>query len=115
MEAEIKRSIDQILIRIYLWRYRMVLAFVLSALLAILSQLPYFNLLIQTQFLVFAIIAINFIALKTTSGKIILFGMVPLFISLMMYLTKQYEIGEFIGNYVYGFYFLAAIKALFEK
>ena len=115
MELQIRKYADTLISWLYANRLRILLVSIVTLILVALSPLPYFNLILTTQFLLFTIMVIGLIALKIPAGHVVILAMFFLFGSLIMYLSQQFNQGEMIGNYVYGLFFLASLKAIFEK
>lgn len=105
--------------KIYAWfvseRHRIVVLVLAVLFMWILTFIPYFNLLIDTSFIVLISTILSSILFKISPKKIILLALLLFFPSLIAVLLGDYDVAEAIGRYIYGFLFLGSILALLKN
>lgn len=99
--------------RVLLWmlarRYRIFIFVSVIILLLILPTLPYLNLFIDKNLIIF-LIFLSFIVIFSPETKLIL-SIVSVFLvlSMIFYLVEETDAAELLGNYVYGFLFAGTV------
>ncbi|MBI4058787.1 hypothetical protein HY404_00950 [Candidatus Microgenomates bacterium] len=81
----------------------------------LLPTLPYFNLYIKKELILFMIMASFMIIFKLSIKIILLAIFLLLFISLLLIFLGEYESAELLGNYVYGFLVVGLIIYFLKK
>src|SRR3989344_387447 len=83
-------------------RYKIYTLLVLGFILIMISRLPYLNLFVTKQLLIFLIITLTLIIFRISARKVIFLVLVFLSIAIPFYLLKRFEAAETLGNYAYG-------------
>ena len=80
-----------------------------------ISRLPYLNLFITKQLLIFLVLTLTLVVFRISTRKIILLALAFLVIAIPFFLLKRFEVAESIGNFAYGVLFLGVLKFILDK
>jgi len=96
-------------------RYKIYTLLVLGFSLIMISRLPYLNLFITKQLLIFLVLTLTLVVFRISTRKIILLALAFLVIAIPFFLLKRFEVAESIGNFAYGVLFLGVLKFILDK
>ena len=96
-------------------RYKIYTLLVLGFSLIMISRLPYLNLFITKQLLIFLVLTLTLVVFRISTRKIILLALAFLVIAIPFFLLKRFEVAESIGNFAYGILFLGVLKFILDK
>ena len=96
-------------------RYKIYTLLVLGFSLIMISRLPYLNLFITKQLLIFLVLTLTLIVFRISARKVIFLVLVFLSIAIPFFLLKRFEVAESIGNFAYGVLFLGVLKFILDK
>ena len=96
-------------------RYKIYTLLVLGFSLIMISRLPYLNLFITKQLLIFLMLTLALVVFRISAMKVNLLALVFLVIAIPFFLLKRFEVAESIGNFAYGVLFLGVLKFILDK
>ena len=96
-------------------RYKIYTLLVLGFILIMISRLPYLNLFITKQLLIFLMLTLALVVFRISAMKVNLLALVFLVIAIPFFLLKRFEVAESIGNFAYGILFLGVLKFILDK
>ena len=96
-------------------RYKIYTLLVLGFSLIMISRLPYLNLFITKQLLIFLMLTLALVVFRISAMKVNLLALVFLVIAIPFFLLKRFEVAESIGNFAYGILFLGVLKFILDK
>lgn len=104
---------------IYFWfdkhKRKMIRFLVLSLFFVILSKLPYVNLFFSKWLALYLMIVFLLIIFNIETKSIVILGVILVIIALILELMGEHEIGEMVGNYIYGIIPIMIIKTYKEN
>lgn len=109
-----EKNINKVTLWLLLNKFRIVFLVIISLFIVLISFLPYVNLFLTKNLMIFIIVVFLFVIFKVSWRNMICVIFLLFFFTFVLTLLAKNEVASLIADYIYGFLAVALIKYFFE-